>query len=92
MVLCWLLNSLSESIRNSVLYFKTARELWCDLEERFGQSNIRLGYFRSRKMFPIYHRVIWTLLATTLKLSSFRMKLMLLVIYLNVIVLNVNVK
>jgi len=39
MVLSWLLNSLSENIRNSVLYFETARELWNDLEERFGQSN-----------------------------------------------------
>jgi len=39
MVLSWLLNSLSDSIRNSVLYFDTARELWLDLEGRFGQSN-----------------------------------------------------
>jgi len=39
MVLSWLLNSLSESIRSSVLYFETAAELWQDLEERFGQSN-----------------------------------------------------
>ena len=39
MVLSWLLNSLSESIRNSVLYFETAKELWNDLEEMFGQSN-----------------------------------------------------
>jgi len=33
------LNSLTKSIRNNVLYFKTARDLWKDLEERFGQSN-----------------------------------------------------
>jgi len=39
MVLSWLLNSLNENIRNSVLYFETAKELWNDLEERFGQSN-----------------------------------------------------
>jgi len=39
MVLSWLLNSLSDSVRNSVLYFDTARELWLDLEGRFGQSN-----------------------------------------------------
>jgi len=39
MVLCWLLNSLTENMRNSVLYFETARVLWQDLEERFGQSN-----------------------------------------------------
>jgi len=39
MVLSWLLNSLSENIRNNVLYFETVKELWNDLEERFGQSN-----------------------------------------------------
>ena len=39
MVLSWLLNSLNDNIRNSVLYFETALELWTDLEERFGQSN-----------------------------------------------------
>uniref|UniRef100_A0A7C8YWD1 Retrotransposon Copia-like N-terminal domain-containing protein n=1 Tax=Opuntia streptacantha TaxID=393608 RepID=A0A7C8YWD1_OPUST len=39
MVLSWLLNSLNDSIRNSVLYFEFARELWLDLEGRFGQSN-----------------------------------------------------
>ena len=39
MVLSWLLNSLSENIINSVLYFDTAKALWDDLEGRFGQSN-----------------------------------------------------
>ena len=39
MVLSWLLNSLSENIRSSVLYFDTAKALWDDLEGRFGQSN-----------------------------------------------------
>jgi len=39
MVISWLLNSLNDSNRNSVLYYDTALELWKDLEERFGQSN-----------------------------------------------------
>ena len=39
MVLSWLLNSLTENIRNSVLYFETTSELWQELEVRFGQSN-----------------------------------------------------
>jgi len=39
MVLSWLLNSLNDSIRNSVLCFEIARDLWIDFEERFGQSN-----------------------------------------------------
>jgi len=39
MVFSWLLNSLAKNIRNNVPYFEKARELWQDLEERFGQSN-----------------------------------------------------
>jgi len=50
MVLSWLLNSLSENIRNSVLYFDTARALWNDLEGRFGQSN-KARLFQVQKEF-----------------------------------------
>ncbi|XP_019252834.1 PREDICTED: uncharacterized protein LOC109231642 [Nicotiana attenuata] len=39
MVTCWLLNSLSKVIADSVLYLKTAKDLWIDLEHRFGQPN-----------------------------------------------------
>lgn len=39
MVISWLLNSLSREIAESVLYSKTAIEIWKELEERFGQSN-----------------------------------------------------
>ena len=50
MVLSWLLNSLSENIRNSVLYFNTAQALWEDLEGRFGQSN-KARLFQVQKEF-----------------------------------------
>jgi len=39
MVTSWLLNSLSKEIADSVIYSKTARDLWISLEQRFGQSN-----------------------------------------------------
>ncbi|KAH0664890.1 hypothetical protein KY285_026096 [Solanum tuberosum] len=39
MVTSWLLNSLSKDIADSVIYSKTARDLYIDLEQRFGQSN-----------------------------------------------------
>jgi len=39
MVLSWLLNSMNENIRNSVLYFDTTKALWDNLEGQFGQSN-----------------------------------------------------
>jgi len=48
MVLSWLLNSFNESIRYSVLYFETARELLLDLEGRFGQSN-KARHFQVQK-------------------------------------------
>lgn len=39
MVTSWILNSLSKEIADSVIYFRTAKELWMSLEHRFGQSN-----------------------------------------------------
>uniref|UniRef100_A0A1S4A6F0 Uncharacterized protein n=1 Tax=Nicotiana tabacum TaxID=4097 RepID=A0A1S4A6F0_TOBAC len=39
MVISWLLNSLSKDIGDSVIYSKSAKDLWNSLEHRFGQSN-----------------------------------------------------
>ncbi|XP_009608283.2 uncharacterized protein [Nicotiana tomentosiformis] len=39
MKISWLLNSFSKEIAESILYTKTARDIWTELEERFGQSN-----------------------------------------------------
>ncbi|XP_070029640.1 uncharacterized protein [Nicotiana sylvestris] len=39
MVISWILNSLSKDIAESVLYSKTANEIWKELEVRFGQCN-----------------------------------------------------
>ncbi|XP_009764221.1 uncharacterized protein [Nicotiana sylvestris] len=44
MVISWLLNSLSKQIAESVLYSKTVKEIWKELEDRFGQSNGALLY------------------------------------------------
>lgn len=48
MVTSWLLNSLSREIADSVIYSRSARELWISLEHRFGQSNgAKLFHLRS---------------------------------------------
>lgn len=39
MVVAWITNSLSRDIATSVLGYDTAREIWLDINERFGQSN-----------------------------------------------------
>ena len=39
MVMSWILNVLSKNIADSVIYAKTARQMWLELEERFGQIN-----------------------------------------------------
>nr|XP_009601027.2 uncharacterized protein LOC104096369 [Nicotiana tomentosiformis]XP_009601028.1 uncharacterized protein LOC104096371 [Nicotiana tomentosiformis] len=39
MVTSWLLNSLSKDIGDSVIYSRSARELWISLEHRFEKSN-----------------------------------------------------
>nr|XP_016478431.1 PREDICTED: uncharacterized protein LOC107799796 [Nicotiana tabacum] len=39
MVISWILNALSKDIADTVIYSKTAKELWDSLEQRFGRSN-----------------------------------------------------
>uniref|UniRef100_A0A0V0IN37 Putative ovule protein n=1 Tax=Solanum chacoense TaxID=4108 RepID=A0A0V0IN37_SOLCH len=39
MVISWILNSLSKDIADSVLYSRTARDIWKELAARFGQCN-----------------------------------------------------
>ncbi|XP_011100181.1 uncharacterized protein LOC105178417 [Sesamum indicum] len=39
MVTSWILNSISKDIVESFMYTNTSRELWIELENRFGQSN-----------------------------------------------------
>lgn len=36
MMISWLLFNLDTNIAKSVMYFNTTREIWVDLEERFG--------------------------------------------------------
>ena len=38
-VLAWLFNSVSKDLQSSIVYFKTARDVWLDLQYRFGQGN-----------------------------------------------------
>ncbi|XP_070048958.1 uncharacterized protein [Nicotiana tomentosiformis] len=39
MVIAWMINSLSRDIANSVMCFDTAKDIWTDINERFGTSN-----------------------------------------------------
>ncbi|XP_050281253.1 uncharacterized protein LOC126722142 [Quercus robur] len=39
-VLAWLFNSVSKHLQPSIVYFKTTREVWLDLQYRYGQGNV----------------------------------------------------
>lgn len=39
MMISWILGVLDQDIARSVLYFNTTREIWMNLEERYGQSS-----------------------------------------------------
>uniref|UniRef100_A0A0V0H679 Putative ovule protein n=1 Tax=Solanum chacoense TaxID=4108 RepID=A0A0V0H679_SOLCH len=39
MITSWLFNSVSKDIGDSVIYFKTSRDLWMSLEHRFRQTS-----------------------------------------------------
>ncbi|XP_015166316.1 uncharacterized protein [Solanum tuberosum] len=49
-VTSWLLNSLSKEIAGSVIYSKSAKELWKDLEDRFGQLNGAMLYHLQKQL------------------------------------------
>ncbi|CAL9021584.1 unnamed protein product, partial [Prunus brigantina] len=40
MIKSWILNSISPSLANTVIYANTTAEVWLDLKERFSQGNI----------------------------------------------------
>ena len=50
MVISWILNSISKEIIEDFLHTTSARELWKELEERFGESNGLLLYQVQREL------------------------------------------
>uniref|UniRef100_A0A1S4CWJ8 Retrotransposon Copia-like N-terminal domain-containing protein n=1 Tax=Nicotiana tabacum TaxID=4097 RepID=A0A1S4CWJ8_TOBAC len=50
MVFAWLSNSLSKDIAGNVLHCDTARDLWRDIEERYGQSSASRYYQIQREI------------------------------------------
>ncbi|XP_071685594.1 uncharacterized protein [Rutidosis leptorrhynchoides] len=44
MVQGWLISSMDREIKNSVKYAVTSRDIWLDLEERFGKENAPRAY------------------------------------------------
>ncbi|XP_011079193.1 uncharacterized protein LOC105162772 [Sesamum indicum] len=53
MVVSWILNSISKDIAEAFLYAESARDLWVELEARFGESNGPLVYQIQRKIASI---------------------------------------
>jgi len=39
MVMSWILNVLTKTIADSIIYAKSARQMWVELEKRYGQIN-----------------------------------------------------
>ncbi|XP_011093947.1 uncharacterized protein LOC105173764 [Sesamum indicum] len=53
MVVSWILSSMSKEIAEAFLYTNSAKDLWTDLETRFGESNGPLLYQLQRKITSI---------------------------------------
>ncbi|XP_070037223.1 uncharacterized protein [Nicotiana tomentosiformis] len=53
MITFWLLNSLTKEIGDSVIYSRTAKDLWSSLEHRFGQSSGAKLYYLHKKILKI---------------------------------------
>lgn len=50
LVISWLLANLDHSVKKSVLFLETAREIWQDLEERYGFSSMAQLYSLEQKL------------------------------------------
>ncbi|WVZ16755.1 hypothetical protein V8G54_009737 [Vigna mungo] len=48
LIMSWLLNSLSSSIAQSVIFFDRAIDIWVDLRERFSQGDLQIGQLSKR--------------------------------------------
>ncbi|KAL8156622.1 hypothetical protein AgCh_001632 [Apium graveolens] len=50
LVCSWLLFNLNDNIAKSVLFLRTAREIWLDLEERFGYTSMPQLYYLEQQL------------------------------------------
>lgn len=53
MVISWLLNSVSDSIKNSILYVQNACDMWSQLKKRFSVSNGSRKYKVNREIHEL---------------------------------------
>ena len=53
LVCSWLLNNLDDSIAQSVLYFKIAKDIWDDLEDRFGSTSMTQAFTLEQQLFEL---------------------------------------
>lgn len=53
MVIAWLTSNVSPTIRTSVMYMTTAREIWSNLEKRFSITNGSRKYKFSKELYEI---------------------------------------
>ncbi|KAL2902864.1 Retrovirus-related Pol polyprotein from transposon TNT 1-94 [Bienertia sinuspersici] len=63
-VINWLHNSMSETIKKSVLYYSTAREIWVQLERRFTVSNGSTKYRLNKEIYE-KNKMDYPLMSTT---------------------------
>lgn len=53
MVISWILSSVDESIRKSVLFINLSHEIWTQLEERFSMSNGLRKYKLNKEVYAL---------------------------------------
>lgn len=53
MMISWILGVLDQNLARSVLYFKLAREIWVNLEERYGQAFDTLFFGLQQSLYEI---------------------------------------
>ena len=70
MIIRWIIASLERPIARSVMYYITAREMWRDLEERYGQTLVAQVYSLHTELFNVVQEPIMTISDYYTKIKS----------------------
>ena len=74
MVISCILHAVEKKTSDSILFSNSSRQIWLDLEQRFGQSDEQ-SFSKSRKICILSPKVIMILQHTLLRLKGFGMSM-----------------
>jgi len=76
MVISWILHAVKKKVSGSILFSTSSRQIWLELEQRFGQSD-GTKFFQVTKIYILFLKVLEILLLILLKSRDYGMNMIL---------------